>query len=205
MYTPEIYQNHNQQEIESFLKSNAFGILINQTNNKIWGTHIPLELENMSNGKQILVGHIALENPQSKHLLNNDEVLCIFNGPHTYISSSWYDHENVPTWNYIAVHVYGKVRLHNLQETINDLEKLVDKYELNQQNPVKVVDFSKRTMLQARAILGFEIEITEIQATKKMSQNRDQKNYDNIIYELEKNNKVDSSQVATEMNKCPRN
>ena len=204
MYTPEIYQNHNQAEIESFLQANAFGILINNTNGKPWGTHIPLELNVNSENKKILVGHIALENPQSKSLKNNDEVLCIFNGSHAYISSSWYDHENVPTWNYIAVHIYGKVRLHNLTETIADLTKLVDKYEKNQQNPVSVQNFSKRTMLQARAILGFEIEITEIQATKKMSQNRGDKNFENIITELEKSSLNDNILVAAEMKKCCR-
>lgn len=204
MYTPEMYQNHNQAEIEQFLQTNAFGILVNTTDGKMWGTHIPLELDTNLDGKKILVGHIALENPQSKSLKNKDEVLCIFNGPHAYISSSWYDHENVPTWNYIAVHVYGKVRLHNLTETIADLTKLVDKYEKNQQNPVSVQNFSKRTMLQAHAILGFEIEITEIQATKKMSQNRDDKNFENIVETLEKTNMTQNLNVAQEMKKCPR-
>ena len=65
MYTPEMYQNHNQAEIESFLQANAFGILINNTNGKPWGTHIPLELNVNSENKKILVGQIALENPQS--------------------------------------------------------------------------------------------------------------------------------------------
>ena len=204
MFTPAIYQNHNQAEIEAFLTANSFGILVNQTDGRLWGTHIPLELDVNLAGQKTLVGHVALENPQSKNMIDGDEVLCIFNGPHSYISSSWYDHENVPTWNYIAVHVYGKIKIHNLQETISDLEKLVDKYESTMENPVKIADFSKRTMMQARAILGFEIQITEIQATKKMSQNRDDKNFENIIVELEKTNKTANAKVAAEMKKCPR-
>lgn len=204
MFAPAIYQNHNQAEIETFLTANSFGILVNQTDGRLWGTHIPLELDVNIDGQKILVGHVALENPQSKNMTDGDEVMCIFNGPHSYISSSWYDHENVPTWNYIAVHVYGKIKIHNLQETILDLEKLVDKYESAMENPVKVANFSKRTMLQARAILGFEIQITEIQATKKMSQNRDNKNFENVITELEKTNKTANLEVAAEMKKCPR-
>ena len=204
MFTPAIYQNHNQAEIEAFLTANSFGILVNQTDGRLWGTHIPLELDANLAGQKTLVGHVALENSQSKNMIDGDEVLCIFNGPHSYISSSWYDHENVPTWNYIAVHVYGKIKIHNLQETILDVEKLVDKYESTMENPVKIADFSKRTMMQARAILGFEIQITEIQATKKMSQNRDDKNFENIIVELEKTNKTANAKVAAEMKKCPR-
>ena len=204
MFTPAIYQNHNQAEIEAFLTANSFGILVNQTDGRLWGTHIPLELDANLAGQKTLVGHVALENSQSKNMIDGDEVLCIFNGPHSYISSSWYDHENVPTWNYIAVHVYGKIKIHNLQETILDVEKLVDKYESTMENPVKIADFSKRTMMLARAILGFEIQITEIQATKKMSQNRDDKNFENIIVELEKTNKTANAKVAAEMKKCPR-
>jgi len=105
MYIPDLYKNENQQEIEHFLHENGFAILVNQTNGKLWGTHTPLFLEKQNN-KLILSGHISRENQQAKSLINSDEVLAIFNGPHTYISSSWYDHENVPTWNYIAVHVY---------------------------------------------------------------------------------------------------
>lgn len=203
MYTPEIYKNHDQTEIETFLKSNSFGIIINNTNGKPWGTHIPLEYRN-ENDIILLEGHISLENPQAKSLQNNDEVLCIFNGPHTYISPSWYDHENVPTWNYIAVHVYGKVQLLNSEQTLQTLDRLIDKYEAPQENPIKMADLSTKTMREARGILGFQIGITEVHATKKMSQNRDEKNYKNIITELEKTNETQNMEVAAVMKKCPR-
>ena len=110
MYIPNLYKNENQAEIEQFLHENGFAILVNQTNGKLWATHIPLILGTNSNGKQILIGHISKLNPQAESFNQNDEVLAIFSGSHSYISSSWYDHENVPTWNYLAVHVYGKVR-----------------------------------------------------------------------------------------------
>ena len=203
MYIPEIYQNHNKAEIESFLKANSFGIIINSTNGKFWGTHIPMELYERS-GQLFLEGHISLENPQVESLQNDSEVLCIFNGPHSYISSSWYDHENVPTWNYIAVHVYGKIRVLNHEQTVKTLERLVDKYELSSKNPVSISDLSAKTMRQARGVLGFEIIISDLHACKKMSQNRDQKNYDNIIDELDKTNNHQNIEVANQMKKCPR-
>jgi transcriptional regulator len=204
MYIPEIYQNHNQSEIEEFIHDKGFGILINQTNEKLAATHIPLVLETDLKGEKKLVGHMSLENPQAASLKPNDEVLVVFSGPHSYISSSWYDHENVPTWNYIAVHAYGKIKILNLEQTIDSLKVLVDKYEKNSINPVRVEDFSKKTMLQAKGIIGFEIIITKIEATKKLSQNRDDKNYQNIISELIATNKANEIAVSAEMKKCPR-
>jgi transcriptional regulator len=204
MYTPEIYKNENQSEIKNFINDNGFAILVNQTDQKLWATHIPLYLDLNSTGKEILVGHVALENPQAKSLTNNSEVLAIFSGAHSYISASWYDHENVSTWNYLAVHVYGKIKILNLEEAILSLKKLTDKYEVNSEKPLRVEDLSAKTMRQARGILAFEIEITNIEATKKLSQNRDAKNYETIISELEKLEDADAKAMASEMKKCPR-
>jgi len=203
MYIPELYKNENQEEIQKFIHDNGFAILVNQTNGKLWATHIPLVLEE-KDGKQILAGHVSKLNPQGESFKTNDDVLAIFSGAHTYISSSWYDHENVPTWNYLAVHVYGKVTVLNHEETVNSLKKLVDKYEVVSENPVRVEDFSEKTMREARGIIGFTIEITSIEAVKKMSQNRDAKNYQNIIQELEKTKDNQAIAVAEEMKKCPR-
>ena len=203
MYTPEIYKNENQEEIKKFLQENSFGILINQTNGKLCATHIPLELETTKEGKDILWGHISKENPQWNGFIDNDQILAVFSGPHSYISSSWYDHENVPTWNYIAVHVYGKIKIIEGEAVIESLKKLVDKYEQNSKNPVLVENLSEKTMMQSRGIVAFEIEINEIQATKKISQNRDEKNHQNIISELEKVNTNQSIAIANEMKKCP--
>jgi transcriptional regulator len=204
MYIPDINKNENQEEIVDFLQKNSFGILVNQTNGNLWATHIPLELDTNENGKQVLYGHIAKENPQWESFKDNDQILAIFTGPHSYISSSWYDHENVPTWNYIAVHIYGTIKIIEGEAVIESLKKLVNKYEQNSKNPVRVEDFSKKTMMQTRGIVAFEIEITEIQAKRKLSQNRDEKNYLNIISELEKTNDNQAIAVANEMKKCPR-
>jgi transcriptional regulator len=201
MYIPNIYKNENKVEITNFINENGFAILVNQTNGKLWGTHIPLILDKNDFGKEVLVGHISKENPQSESFEKNNEVLVVFSGPHSYISASWYDHENVPTWNYLAVHVYGKVNILNFEKSIEHLKKLVDKYESNSKNPVRVEDLSEKTMRQAKGIVAFEIEITSIDAVKKISQNRDDKNHQNIISELEKTKKFNACQIAQEMAK----
>ena len=201
MYIPELYKNENQEDIQNFLHQNGFAILVNQTNSKLWATHTPLILETNTEGKQILVGHISKANPQAESFKSNDEVLAIFSGAHSYISSSWYDHENVPTWNYLAVHVYGKVKVYNHEQAVDFLKKLVDKYEAKSEKPVRVENLSEKTMREARGIVAFEIEITSIEAQKKLSQNRDDKNYQNIISELEKTNENQAIDIAKEMKK----
>nr|WP_315255562.1 FMN-binding negative transcriptional regulator [uncultured Flavobacterium sp.] len=199
MYIPDLYKNEDPEAIRTFLKANAFGILINQTNGKLWATHIPLELEINKAGEEVLHGHISKENPQWTAFESDDKVLAVFTGAHAYISSSWYDHENVPTWNYSAVHVYGKIKIIEGDAVIDSLTKLVDKYEQNSKCPVRITELSKKTMIQTRGIVAFEIKIEEIQAKNKMSQNRDDKNYLNIISELEKTENPQSIAVAREM------
>lgn len=202
MYTPDLYKNEDKEAIRSFLKENSFGILINQTDGKLCATHIPIELEMNTDGKEILEGHISKLNPQAKGFVENDHVLVVFSGAHSYISSSWYDHENVPTWNYIAVHIYGRIKIVDEVAAIEHLKKLVNKYEATSENPVRVENLSDKTMSQATGIIAFEIKIEEIQATKKMSQNRDDHNYKNIITELEKIENPQAIAVAKEMLKC---
>ncbi|REG90798.1 FMN-binding negative transcriptional regulator [Flavobacterium aquicola] len=201
MYNLDIFKNEDKDSIIKFLKENAFGLLINQTNGKLFATHIPLELDYNKDGEEILHGHISKENPQWTAFESNDQVLAVFTGAHAYISSSWYDHENVPTWNYSAVHIYGKIKIIEGDAVIDSLTKLVDKYEQNSKCPVRVSELSKKTMMQTRGIVAFEIKIEEIQAKNKMSQNRDDKNYSNIISELEKTEKPQSKAVAKEMSK----
>jgi transcriptional regulator len=201
MHIPNYYKNENLDEVKSFLIENSFGILINQTHGKLTGTHIPMELDKDENGDDILVGHISKVNPQWENFNENEEILAIFNGPHAYVSSSWYEKENVPTWNYIAVHIYGKIKTIEGDELLDSLKKLVDKNEMNSENPVSVEKMSGRTLEQINGIVGFSIKINEIQAAYKLSQNRNESDYHNIVDKLENGGDTISNQVAKEMKK----
>ena len=177
-------------------------MLVSQVDSRLWATHIPLILDSDQHGKDILTGHMSKANKQWKDFSANDEVLAVFLGPHSYISSSWYDHENVPTWNYIAVHVYGKIRLVENDLLKEQLSKMVDKYEAGLKNPVSVSTISKEYLEQEiKGLVGFEIEITEIQAASKLSQNRDEKNYDRILAGLSQKGDRDSLIMAEIMKK----
>jgi len=199
MYVPKQFRNNDGSTINDFIRHHGFGILVSQSDNKMVATHIPLEL---SADEAKLTGHIAKANPQWKNFQSNSEVMVIFPGPHAYVSSSWYDHENVPTWNYIAVHVYGKIEIIEGEQLLECLKHLVDKYETGSEHPVSVEKMSPEYVRKSiQGLVGFEITITSIEAAYKLSQNRDRKNYINIISELEKRGDHSSHEVADEMKK----
>ena len=102
------------------------------------------------------------------------------------MSSSWYNHENVPTWNYIAVHIYGQLKVIEQEELLYTLDKLMAKYESTMDNPLRMQDLSESTMRQVNGIVGFKVTISEVQAAYKLSQNRDEEDYHQIVHELGK-------------------
>ena len=195
MYIPHKYKNENIEEVKDFLKKNSFGILINQVAGKPWATHIPIELDTAEDGKDILVSHISKANPQWQYFSENDNVLCVFNGPHSYISSSWYKEEEVPTWNYIAVHVYGKIKILSEKEVLESMYKLVDKYEAHSKDPISLDNLSKKTLGQIKGVVGFQISIDTIQAAYKLSQGREH-DHPKIISELECRQNPNSKEIA---------
>ncbi len=200
MYIPHHYKNENLSEVKDFLKKHSFGLLINQTNGKPWATHIPLELDVDEKGNDVLVSHISKANPQWKNFEKEPQVLCVFNGPNSYVSSSWYKEEEVPTWNYIAVHIYGNIKVLPEEAVLASLHKLVDKYEQNSKNPLSLKNLSKGTMRQIKGIVGFQISIEEIHAAYKLSQGREH-DHPKIISELEETKNPGSHGVAKEMKK----
>ncbi len=199
MYTPNSNLNENPEDHKKFIHENGFGILINQVEGKHWATHLPMVL---SEDGSLLRGHIARGNKQWRSFAENSDVLAIFSGPHAYISSSWYDHENVPTWNYIAVHVYGKIKITEGEELLTSLKELTNKYEKTSICPVTVEGMSPKFLnAEIRGIVSFEIAIEKIEASYKLSQNRDDKNYSRIVKELKQRNDEGSKNIAGVMKK----
>ncbi|TDQ18375.1 PaiB family negative transcriptional regulator [Algoriphagus boseongensis] len=206
MYIHPLNSWENESEIVDFIQKNAFATLISQVDGKPWATHLPFFLDKNSDGEAILHGHLAKANPQWKSFEDQEEVLVIFQGPHAYISSSWYNHENVPTWNYLAVHIYGKIRIIEGEELMHHLKTLVDNYEEGRPNRVRVETMSPSYVAgQVKALVGIEIKIEEVKASAKLSQNRDEVNYKNIVSQLEKSPFALDQEVASEMKKRKNN
>ena len=199
MYINKFNRQEDQNEIEEFVRQNGFGIIISQVDNRPWATHIPLMLSHNAEGQPILSGHVSKANSQWKSI-DGQEVLAIFSGPHAYISSSWYNHENVPTWNYTAVHTYGRARLVEGDELIRAITQLTDHYEQHSERPVSVEGMSPGYFdSQVRGLVGFEIAVTEFQAVRKLSQNRDDQNHARIVEALNKRGDAQSVAIAEEM------
>ncbi len=202
MYIHPLNKWEDEPEIVDFIRKNAFATLISQVDGKPWATHLPFVLGKNKSGEPVLSGHLAKANQQWKSISENEDVLVIFQGPHAYISSSWYNHENVPTWNYLAVHVSGKIRLIEGEELMDHLKSLTDIYEEGRPNRVRVETMNETYVArQLGALVGFEIKIEDVKASAKLSQNRDDVNYHNIVQKLEESQFPLDKEVSSEMKK----
>ncbi|MCK8101449.1 MULTISPECIES: FMN-binding negative transcriptional regulator [Bacillus] len=201
MYIPKYYKVTNVDDIWDFVQNNSFGTIVTTAQGKPIATHLPLQL--MKEGDTYYItGHIAYGNPQWRTFETCEDVLVMFQGPHAYISSSWYEKENVPTWNYQAVHVYGTASILNEEELKHDLTMLLQKYEKHRKNPVLWDKLSPQLLeSQLKGIVGFKMKVGEIQASYKLSQNRNEKDYMNIIDQLRHEGNPNSKQMAELMEK----
>ncbi|MBL7814897.1 MAG: FMN-binding negative transcriptional regulator [Saprospiraceae bacterium] len=191
----------NHEEIMDFIKNNGFAILISvNTEGVPWATHIPIALEKNTEDAYVLRGHVSKANPHAQLLLEGSQVLVIFQGAHAYISSSWYTHDNVSTWNYSAVHIYGKVRVLSDEALWSSVESLTAKYESHVESPKMMTSISPDFLRkEIRGIHGFEVSIDDIHAKAKLSQNRKDVDYGRIIEELEKTEDGQAHEVARQM------
>lgn len=198
MFIPKLYKSEDYNLMKEIIRENSFALLISSVD-KIRATHSMMML-NEDNPENIYIEtHISRANPQAKTLTNGDEVLCDFLGAHSYISSSWYDHINVSTWNYEAVQIYGKVELMNHDELYQHLDKLTSKYEKFQQCPMMVKDMGKEFVeKEMKGAFGLKIIPTEIFIKQKLSQNRKEDDFENIILNLEKGDE-NGRQIAEKM------
>ncbi len=187
MWILKPFQVDDRSLIEDFVKKNGLATLITTGNEYPEATHVPIEWETSDTGEQILRGHLSKSNTQWQHFLNHPKVLVIFQSPvQHYISSSWYSHPNAPTWNYMSVHITGEVKIIEGEELWNSVSRLTDKYEKPVQNPVSLNTLPTSVQKQMQGVVGFEIKIDNIQASFKMSQNRSDEDYKNIVKELYK-------------------
>ena len=199
MYVPPKFQNKDTSSILEFIRQHSFGILVSQGADRIMATHIPLEL---SKDEAKLTGHVSRANPQWKNFKSGDEVLAIFSGPHAYISSSWYNHENVPTWNYLAVHVYGTIKIIEGEKLYDSLRQLIATHEAASTHPVSIDTMSPDYVRKSiQGIVGFEIDITKIEAAQKLSQNRDRENHERIMAALDKRHDNGAKEISAAMKK----
>lgn len=193
MYTPTSFQVEDEHIIDDFLRANAFGQLLSTHNGRISGSYLPFLYDSEA---KTLLGHLARVNPQATNGDSKD-VLVTFEGAHGYISPSWYTKPGVPTWDYQAVHVYGTVSYFSEPARLAEVvDALSNEYERHEKNPW-IPDYPV-SMLDA--IVGVEIQINEIQAKFKLSQNRSQKDIESVCEALDERGGLALSRAIREAN-----
>jgi transcriptional regulator len=200
MYSLPYFKEKDFGVVKEFMHQNPFVILCGcDSNQHPVATHVPLLMEETEE-KLFLYGHVMRQTDHHLAFLKNPAVLAVFTGPHGYVSASWYSNpKQASTWNYMTVHAKGilgfleeNALLDILQKTTAHFEKNKDSPSLFEKLPADYIERLKK------AIIAFRIEVTGIDNVFKLSQNRDEKSYHNVIEHLQKGNEV-SGQLASEM------
>lgn len=200
MHIPSYFKVTEQETIDAFIRANSFATLISAGDPYPLATHIPLELETNLQGRQVLWGHISKNNPQWQVFEKQPKVLASFLSPiHRYISSSWYGQANVPTWNYMSAQVSGHIRIIHGEALVESLRRIVDKYERDSVHPVSYDTFPEKVQQQKNGIIAFEIEIERKEASFKLSQNRNDIDFENVVRELSLSQDPLANALAKEM------
>ena len=198
MYNLPYYKEKDGQVLLQFMKQHFFAMLIGSADDIPVATQVPLLIEERGN-KLFLLGHFMRQTDHHKAFEQNSNALCVFNGPHTYVSASLYANpQTASTWNYISVHARGNLQFLEADGLLNILEKLTNEFE-ESHSPASFQNLPKEYVEKlSRAIIGFEIEVKELDNVFKLSQNRDEQSYQKIIHYLEKG-ESDAQKIAIEM------
>jgi transcriptional regulator len=187
MYIPKAFREDDITTLHKFMREYSFATLITQHKGVPFATHLPFILDAQCGPNGTLLAHMARANPQWHDFVSEQEVLVIFQGPHAYISPSWYEVElSVPTWNYAVVHAYGIPRLIEDGEELYKLQKiLIETHEAQFEKPWPFQLSDDYLQKMMRGIVGFKIEITRLEGKFKMSQNRTESERENVIASLQ--------------------
>lgn len=197
MYIPKYFQMKDEQEMFHFMEQHSFATIVSHSGNGLVASHLPLEL---NREERVLYGHFAKANSQWKEL-EGQQVLVIFHGPHSYISSSWYETKDaVPTWNYTAVHVNGTLQLLQDEALIDEcLRNLIKKYEAPDSTyKYEEVDENYIASLK-KGIVAFKIDIDKMEGKAKLSQNHSSERQQLVIEQLKNTGDAESLAIAKSM------
>jgi transcriptional regulator len=203
MYVPKLYTETDDAVIDAHIRANGFATLVTAAQGEPFATHVPLELVRGEHGERIIEGHVSRANPHWKLLESGASVLAIFAGPHSYVSSSWYAQENVPTWNYLVVHAYGTARIESDPTRLRELLVRLSRHYEPLGAPEPRFDVDRLTPgfygKEVRGIVGFTIPVSRIEVAFKLSQNRNAADHANVIHKLKERGDEQSAAVAAAM------
>ena len=203
MYNFSYFKEKDKQTILEFIEENPFAFVTGSfLNGTQVATQIPVLFEER-NGELYLQGHIMRNTDHYKAFIENPNALIVFTGPSTYVSASWYSNQQMgSTWNYMSVYISGKINLMSTENLIAFMKKFTLKFEKGNKQSLTIFEnlSDSYTNKMVPAIAGFEIKADKIDNVFKLSQNRDEKSYLNIISRLEEQG-GSSALIANEMKK----
>lgn len=188
MYIPKHFSQDDIPTLQALMDANSFAILVTQHDGSPFASHLPFLVEKERGTYGTLVAHMALGNPQWRDFSDGREALVIFQGPHSYVSPSWYDAIlSVPTWNYAVVHAYGTPRiLEDVAEYRAILKTLIEKHEMQYEKPWSIEQLTDEYVHRMmRGTVAFEIEVTRLEGKFKLSQNRPVGDRTRVVEQLE--------------------
>lgn len=206
MYIPKYFAETDEENLLSFMREFNFATVVTAENDFPTATHLPFIIEKRADGKIILSAHLAKANLHWKQF-ENKAVLVIFHEPHAYVSPLLYgEKNNVPTWNYVAVHAYGKAEtFKTAEENLAFLTKMVEAFDPDyfQTDWQEMSDEYKLNL--ARGVVAFEIEVTDLQGKKKLNQNKPGTSAQNVIEAFEKSESENEKLIARYMKEVHQN
>ncbi len=185
MYIPKAFAVDDVPQLQDFMEEFGFATVVTQRDGELTASHIPCLLDRTVEPYGALRAHIAIRNPQIKDLQSGSKALVIFQGPHSYISPSWYlNPENVPTWNYTVVHAYGVPKIGNRAAMIALLKDLTAKHESSFERPWDFDPNAAWIEKMLMEIVAFEIKIEKLEGKFKLNQNRKPEDREGVIQTL---------------------
>ena len=185
MYSPPYNRVEDRRELVEFMRANSFALLVTATGGTPLGSHLPVTVADSEAG-MVIHSHMAKNNPQWQEFFE-DEVLVVFSGPHAYVSPRWYvEQERVPTWNYAAVHAYGKVTV----TTDRAVKHAAQRALVAELDPQWLPKFdalrAEYVANMLNGIVTFDVAVTRLETRWKLSQNRGRREMELIAEALQK-------------------
>lgn len=199
MFIPKIFRCTDHEVLKRIIDEQSFAMVISNKE-KLRATHTMMLLNEEDPNQLKVEVHISRANPQAKILKDGDEVLLDFLGDNAYVSSSWYNHINASTWDYEAVQIYGIVKIMHHDELLHHLTKLTYKFEKTEIHPMFVEKMGEKFVeKEMNGAFGFFVLPTEVHIAQKLSQNRNDEDYQSVIQHLEDKGKPMETRLANKM------
>jgi transcriptional regulator len=211
VYLPEHFAETRLEELHRIMREHPLGMLVTHTAAGLDANHLPFELDPDRGSCGTLQGHIARANPLWREVADGAGVLVVFRGAQGYVSPNWYpskreSHRSVPTWNYEVVHAHGRIRVIDDVKFVGGLvARLTQTYEAAEPQPWKMADAPREYIEQMlRMVVGVEIEVTRLCGKRKLSQNRDARDFEGVMHALQDRKQDDLAAAMARLDRTPR-